>query len=76
MTNEEYKLAPDIFTNKDLDYLKDIFGWHHTAYKVCEDALTNIADRKVEKVVSDCSKLFYQNMQKILKILEEGNSNE
>lgn len=73
---EERTKAPEIFTGKDLDYLKDIFGWNHIAYKVCEDALTNIEDKRVEKVMSDCSKLFYKNMTTVLNILKEGEKNE
>ena len=73
---EERKKAPDIFTGKDLDYLKDIFGWNHTAYKVCEDMLTNIEDERVEKVINDCTKLFHKNMTTVIDILKEGEKNE
>ena len=74
--DEERKKAPIILTSKDLDYLKDIFGWNHIAYKVCEDALTNVEDKKVCKVISDCSKLFYKNMTIVLDILKDGDFHE
>lgn len=74
--NKEYKKAPEIFTNKDLDYLKDIFGWHHTAYKVMMDALNYIEDEKVNKVASDCAELFNDNMNFVLHILKDGKRNE
>ena len=28
-----YKKVPDIITNKDLDYLSDIFNWNLNGYK-------------------------------------------
>lgn len=72
----EYKTAPEIFTGKDLDYLKDIFGWNHTAYKLMIDALEFVEDKAVNKVISDCANMFNDNMQTVLKILKEGSKNE
>lgn len=74
--DKEYKKAPEIFTTKDLDYLKDIFGWHHTAYKMMMDALNYVEDEKVNKVISDCAELFNDNMQFVIHILKDGNQNE
>ena len=50
-----YKKAPDILTGKDLDYLKDMFGWNHTAYKLMEDALEFVEDKKVKEMISNNS---------------------
>ncbi len=76
MKEKEYKTAPEIFTGKDLDYLKDMFGWNHIAYKFCEDALSNVEEKCVNKVLSDCSKLFYNNLTTILSIIKDGEKNE
>ncbi len=76
MENVERTKAPDIFTGKDLDYLKDMFGWNHTAFKMMNDSLKYVEDRKVEKVISDCSKLFLDNMEMILNIIKDGMKNE
>lgn len=72
----EYKKAPDILTGKDLDYLKDIFGWNHTAYKVMMDALNYIQDKEVVNMVSEYANLFYDNMNEVLMILEKDGYNE
>ncbi len=74
--NTENKKAPEMISEKDLDYLKDIFGWNHTAYKMMQDALKNVQDRKVEKVISDCAKLFYKNLTNVLTIIKEVKNNE
>lgn len=73
---KEYKKAPDIFTGKDLDYLKDIFGWHHTAYKVMEDALNYVNDKEVASIIKNNANLFYDHMSDILTILDKGGQNE
>ena len=73
---EERKIAPEIFTGKDLDYLKDIFGWNHTAYKLGQDILNNIEDKKIYKVVSDCNDMFYKGMKMVIDILKEGEKSE
>ncbi len=74
--DKEYKKAPEIFTCKDLDYLKDMFGWNHTAFKLMNDCVNFVEDDKVNKVISDCIEMFDDNMQRILTILKEGNNNE
>ena len=74
--NKEYKKAPDILTGKDLDYLKDIFGWSYNIYKIEEDALQYIEDKEISKLIEDCNKFFYGNMNIILNILENGDNNE
>jgi len=74
--SKEYKKAPDILTGKDLDYLKDIFGWSYNVYKVEEDMLSFIEDKEICKLISKCRDYFYKNMTTVLNILEKGDSNE
>lgn len=74
--DKEYKKAPDILTGKDLDYLKDIFGWNYITYKFSEDALQFIDDKEITKVFTECRNLFYENMNTVLNILENGDKNE
>ncbi len=73
---KEYKQVPDILTGKDLDYLKDIFGWSYNAFKFEEDALQYIEDKEIIKLVKECNNFFYENMNSILSILEDGGKNE
>lgn len=74
--DKEYKKAPEILTGKDLDYLKDIFGWNYTAYKCSQDALQFIDDKEITKLFNECSNMFYENMNTVLNILEAGDKNE
>ncbi len=70
--NEEYKKAPKVLTVKDLDYLKDIFGWHHTIYKYEENAIENIDDKEIVKNINECIDLILENMNEVISILEDG----
>ena len=74
--SKEYKKAPNILTGKDLDYLKDIFGWNYNSYKVLEDSLQFIENKQVSNLVTNCSNFFYDNMNTVLNILENGDNNE
>lgn len=74
--NNEYKQAPDILTGKDLDYLKDLFGWNYSYYKLLEDSLQFIEDKEIAKLIKDCNDFFYENMNTVLNILEDGGNNE
>lgn len=68
--------VPNILTGKDLDYLKDIFGWNYTLYKFSENAITNIEDKSIIKLFKECSNFFYDNMNLITDILAKDEGNE
>lgn len=74
--NKEYKEVPAILTGKDLEYLKDIFGWNYTIYKEEENAYSFIKDNKIKKMVKQCADFCYENMNTVLNILEDGDYNE
>ncbi len=71
----KYNKVPNMLSSKDLDYLQDMFNWNYGAYKNTEDAINNITDQKLQKLLEKASKTFMEAMQNILKILE-GGSNE
>ena len=73
---KEYKKAPEILTGKDLDYLKDIFGWSYNIYKIGNENVQYIEDKEIIKFYLECNNLFYENMNTILNILENGGKNE
>ena len=75
MEKEEYKKAPDIISSKDLDYLKDIFGWHYSAFKFGMNALDFIEDEQVIHMFDECNQIFYDHMKTVIDILEEGGKN-
>lgn len=68
--------APKILTNKDLDYLKDIFGWNYTLYKLSENSIEFIEDKEIKKIFKESSKMLNNNMNMILNILTESDINE
>ena len=68
--------APDILTNKDLDYLKDIFGWNYTLYKFTENNIDNIEDKEIIKLFKECGNIFYDNMNLVIDILAKEDGNE
>ena len=75
MKNDKNK-APDILTGKDLDYLKDIFGWNYTLYKLGENTVDLIEANEIVKLYKECNNFFYDNMNIILDILAKGEENE
>ena len=68
--------APDILTNKDLDYLKDIFGWNYTLYKFSENNIDKIEDKEIIKLFKECGNIFYDNMNLMIDILAKEDGNE
>lgn len=75
MKNEKNK-APDILTGKDLDYLKDIFGWNYTLYKLGENSVNSIENNEIVKLYKECNNFFYDNMNIILDIIAKDEENE
>lgn len=73
---EEYKKAPNIISTKDLDYLKDMFGWNHCIYKSVENYKNMVENKEIEKLMNESANVFYENMNTILSILENGEENE
>lgn len=71
-----YKKVPNIISTKDLDYLKDIIGWNHCIYKSVEHYKENVEDKEILKLMQESSKVFYENMNTVLNILENGDVNE
>lgn len=72
----EKNRAPDILTGKDLDYLKDIFGWNYTLYKIGINSIDNIQDNEIIKLYKECNNFFYDNMNIIIDILAKDEANE
>lgn len=72
----EKNKAPDILTGKDLDYLKDMFGWNYTLYKLGVNSMDNIQDNEIVKLYKECNNFFYDNMNIIIDILAKDEANE
>ena len=74
--NLQYEEVPNIISCKDLDYLSDMFNWNYSAYKNALNASKNILDENLKIVFDECSKLFYDELNNILNVLNGGNENE
>ena len=47
-----YKKVPDIITNKDLDYLSDIFNWNLNGYKFTYNAINNVETKELVDILT------------------------
>lgn len=70
------KKAPDILTGKDLEYLKDIFGWNYTLYKFGVNSIDYIDNQEIVKLFKECNNFFYDNMNTIIDILAKEKEYE
>lgn len=72
----KYDLVPNIISSKDLDYLCDMFNWNYNAYKFSFNALQFCELNEVKDILLKSSNIFYEEMIKILNILNNGGNNE
>ena len=72
-----YKKVPYIITNKDLDYLSDIFNWNLNGYKFTYNAINNVETKELVDILKEINNTYYDNLNEILDILnEKGETNE
>lgn len=74
--NETYEVVPNIISCKDLDYLNDMFNWNYGAYKNSYNASNSVIDEELSSMLKRASNTFYNNMSKILNIINNGGNNE
>ena len=74
--NIQYEVVPNIISGKDLDYLSDMFSWNYGAYKSTFNASKSVNDPELKEMLDKASNLFYDSLNKILNILNEGGNNE
>ena len=71
-----YEQVPDIISNKDLDYLVDMFNWNYLAYKKIVNYIDMVNNLEIEEIMEKAGNIFNENMQGILDILKQGGNNE
>lgn len=71
-----YEQVPDIISNKDLDYLVDMFNWNYLAYKKIVNYIDMVNNLEIEEIMEKAGNIFNENMQEILDILKQGGNNE
>ena len=73
---KNYNEVPNIISGKDLDYLSDIFNWNYGAYKKSVNAQKSLKDEELITIFEEASNTFYNNMNTVLNILNQGGLNE
>ena len=73
---KNYNEVPNIISGKDLDYLSDIFNWNYGAYKKSVNAQKNLKIEELVTIFEEASNTFYNNMNTVLNILNQGGQNE
>lgn len=78
MDKKYLEVPTDILTNKDMDYLSDIFLWNYNALKSSYNSLNSIDDEEIINLFENALELFDNNINDVLDILCElgGNSCE
>ena len=71
-----YEQVPDIISNKDLDYLVDMFNWNYLAYKKIVNYIDMVNNLEIEEIMEKAGNTFNEIMQEILDILKQGGNNE
>lgn len=67
--------APNIISTKDLDYIKDAFGWNYVCYKNVVNYKKNSKDKDLLKLLKKAEDFFDKQMTSLLTILEREINN-
>lgn len=73
---KNYNEVPNIISTKDLDYLTDIFNWNYNAYKKSINAQKTLQNEELITIFEEASNAFYNNINTVLNILNQGGQNE
>lgn len=78
MEKEYLEVPTDILTEKDLDYLSDMFQWNYGALKSSYSALNTVKDEELLELFEEGVALFDDNINDVLDILSDlgGEANE
>ncbi|MDD6878727.1 MAG: hypothetical protein PUD59_00650 [bacterium] len=69
-----YNEVPSIISEKDLDYLSDMFDWNYGALKKINDFRDRASDQEIIDALKEGCRLFDRNLNIIQKTL--GGQNE
>jgi len=75
MIKMNYEQVPDIISNKDLDYLEDMFNYNYLGYKKIVNYIDMVNNLEIEEIMEKAGNTFNDNMQEILAILKQGGNN-
>lgn len=63
------------FTNKDLDYISDMFNWNYNALKLVNHYINEVESEEVKEVLEEVFDMHYENLTHCVDILEGKNNN-
>lgn len=69
-----YEVVPNIISDKDLDYLSDMFSWNYGCLKSTNEAILKVQDESLREVLRKGLNLFKNNLMEVLSILQGGNN--
>ena len=73
---QKYIQVPNILTEKDLNYLSDMFEWNIGSLKRTNEEITKVNDEEIKQVMKKACILFQGNLEMVLNTLLEGQINE
>ena len=72
MNKDLIKIPSNLITGKDLDYLNDMFKWNYMSLKMVNNCIKNMKDDDVIDFFETLNDFFYENLNNILDILDNG----
>lgn len=67
---QNYNTVPAMISEKDLDYLTDIFNWNFSACKQALHFIKNVKDEEIKEVLNLAYLMHLENSRQVLEILK------
>ncbi|MDD5888833.1 MAG: hypothetical protein PUC82_05040 [bacterium] len=71
MSDQYVEVPKEILTDKDLNYLSDMFEWNYGALKKTNESISNTDDLEIITLLEKACSLFDSNLNLVLDILGE-----
>ena len=66
----QYNEVPAMISEKDLDYLSDIFNWNFNTYKLANHFYFEIEDEEIKEMMKKIEDIHKEYAEAVLNILE------
>lgn len=66
---QNYSEVPSIISEKDLDYLSDMFNWNFNAFKLINDFKEKVSDEEIKDLIERVCETHKENLNAVLNIL-------
>lgn len=74
--NLNYEEVPNILTNKDLDYLSDMFDWNLQVVKCAYNAKEKVKHQEIKDFLDEVQTTHQNILNNIINIIKEGDQYE